>query len=70
MKSVFQVLVLGCLVAVASFAITGCNSKSAVQDKMATDKMSGDKMSGDKMSGDKMSGDKMSGDKMSDEKVK
>ena len=70
MKSLFRILTLGCLVALGSFAVTGCNSKSAAPDKMSTDKMSDDKMGGDKMGGGKMADDKMDGDKMGEEKMK
>ena len=64
MKSLFRIITLGCLVALGSFAVTGCNSKSTAPDKMSTDKMSDDKMGGDKMGGDKMGGDKMGEEKM------
>ena len=59
MKSLFPILALGCLVALGSFAVTGCNSKSAAPDKMPTDKMSDNKMADDKMGGDKMGEEKM-----------
>ena len=64
MKSLFPILALGCLVALGSFAVTGCNSKSATPDKMSTQKMDGDKMGGDKMNGGKMADDKMGEEKM------
>ncbi len=59
-------LVGGLSLAVVS-CLAGCNSGSAVENKMSTDKMAGDKMDGkmaDKMAGDKMA-DKMDG-KMAD----
>jgi pentapeptide MXKDX repeat protein len=43
-------------------AVVGCDSSSAIKDKMGGDKMAVDKMQGDKMAVDKMGGDKMSGE--------
>jgi hypothetical protein len=85
MKSFFAIAAVGGVLGIGVCALTGCNSSSAtqnkmagdaasgehmgMQDKMMTDKMAGDKMSGDKMTTDKMGGDKMSGDKMTTEKM-
>jgi len=59
MKSLFPILAVGCLVALGSLAVAGCNSESATPDKMSTEQMDGDKMGGDKMGGDKMGEEKM-----------
>jgi len=67
MKSLVQVLTLGCIVALGSFAVTGCSSKSAAPDKMSTDNMSSDKMGEHKMGMDKMGNDKMTDGKMTSE---
>lgn len=79
MKSVVNMLALGCLVVIGTWTLTGCGTSTAKDEMGTSDRMGDEKMGGQKMgmeaSSDKMMepakmGDgKMAGGKMDDEKM-
>ena len=61
MKSFFRIVALGALVALGSFAITGCNSHSATSDKMGADKMGAWRQNGRRQDGRRQDGRRQDG---------